>query len=217
MRKMDFFFFFHFQLQWGQWMKIPSLFCETWGYEDNICVIKLRFSNLSLATKIYLNRWEVENALNDWTVGVPSHHWCARILLVLFELEATWFPPSSQCYQTCVRRKLELLFETYKQEPRGFRSPFSTRGLLSTFGRAAACGTLVTLAPSAAVGHISSMDSMCLNHGLLCKLEHTCNPVSPFDLTWLCPGTCLAAVGHCGGNEVMLWTFLYAVCCMRNL
>lgn len=28
------------------------LFSKTWGYEDNISVIKLRFSNLSSATRI---------------------------------------------------------------------------------------------------------------------------------------------------------------------
>lgn len=107
--------------------------------------------------------------------------------------------------------------ETYKQEPRDFCSPFCSRGLSSTFGRAACCGTLVTVAPWAAVGHISSVGSMCPNHGLLWKMEHVCSPVSPFDLTWLCPGTCLTAVGRCGWNEVMPWTFLFAVYCMRSL
>lgn len=54
MRKMH---FFPFQLQWGKWMKIPSLFCKTRGYEDNIWVIKLRFSNLSSLLKF---NWKSE-------------------------------------------------------------------------------------------------------------------------------------------------------------
>lgn len=48
--------------------------------------------------------------------------------------------------------------------------------------------------PWAAVGHISSMGSMCPNHGLLWKMEHTCNAVSSF----VSPGCVLAPPASCG-------------------
>lgn len=69
--------------------------------------------------------------------------------------------------------------------------------------------------PWAAVGHISSMGSMCPIHGLLWEMEHTCNPVSSFGVTWLCPGTS-CQLWDSGWDGVTLWALLDSGYCMRD-